>query len=97
MSRRALAVAIVLLVASPAWGFPDARSMLTLHKFFWALPVLTGFIPVLMGLAAIVQVILNRPMRGLIAAIGAIALGCAAALSGLLFLLAGAVGRDLML
>jgi hypothetical protein len=97
MSRRALALAIVLLVGSPAWGFADTRSMLIVHKFFWVLPVLAGVIPVLMGVAAIVQVILNRPMRGLLAALGAIALGCAAALAGLLFLLSGAVGRDLML
>ncbi len=76
-----------------SYSTPCCSSRHTLHDLQYEGPQGFGRF----ALVAIIQVILNRPMRGLIGAIGAIALGCAASFAGLLFLLSGAVGRDLML
>src|SRR5262245_12504606 len=91
LSRWALVVAIILLIGSPAWGFQDPP-----HRVLWLLPLGMGFIPIGMGAIGIVQIRLCRPMRGLRVAILAILLGFAASCAGMLFMLSGAVGRELM-
>jgi len=96
----ALWAGIGALVLAPAWSLidpPRRRFWVVPAKLFWLLPAATGLLPVVLGCAGIIHVLVTREVRGYLPAAAGIVLGVAASWVALTFCLAGAVGRELML